>query len=108
MKRSTPGARGSVTCVVLNWNGAKRIDRCVQSLRSSRRVKPGIMVVDNGSVDGSLHRVRARFHGVKVKRHDANVGLAAARNEGASAAFRGGAEFVLFIDDDAWLPPDAA
>ena len=107
MRRATPKSPGSVACVVLNWNGAARIERCLQSLRSSRHVKPRILVVDNGSVDGSLDRVRERFAGVKIIRHDANIGLAAARNEGARTAFRGGAEFVLFIDDDAWLPPES-
>ena len=56
-----------------------------------------VALVDNGSADGTAERVKERFPGVLLIRHDKNRGAPAARNTGA-AATRG--DILVFLDDD--------
>ncbi|MFB9239319.1 glycosyltransferase family 2 protein [Plantactinospora siamensis] len=84
-----------VTVVVATRN---RRDQLLDSL--DRHAGP-VIVVDNGSTDGTADAVRDRFPGVRVVRLDHNAG-AAARNVGAELART---PFVAFADDDShWAP----
>jgi GT2 family glycosyltransferase len=64
---------------------------------------PPIVVVDNGSTDGTAHAVRAQFTGVVVLVLRRNYG-ASARNLGVLAART---PYVAFSDDDSWWAPGA-
>lgn len=66
-----------------------------------------MIMVDNGSTDGSPGRVAQALPGVEIIAMGENAGLAHARNRGLAHAMAGGAGYVLFLDDDAWLGPDA-
>lgn len=90
-----------IACIVLNWNGSDRILRCIQSLLESQNVKPVIIVVDNGSSDGSPERIVREFQNIHVIRFGENLGLARARNEGIRWALEQRFPFILFIDNDA-------
>lgn len=59
-----------------------------------------ILLVDNGSIDGSAAAVRAAFPDVRLIEAGRNLGVAEGRNEGARHA-RG--EILIFMDDDALL-----
>jgi GT2 family glycosyltransferase len=65
--------------------------------------RPVVVVVDNGSRDGTPSAVRARFPGVRVLALGRNRG-AAARNEGLRAVE---VEYVGLCDDDSWWAPGA-
>jgi len=65
--------------------------------------RPPIVVVDNGSSDGTLPAVRRRFPGVVVRRSEENLG-AAARTVGAELL---DTPVVAFADDDSWWAPHA-
>jgi GT2 family glycosyltransferase len=56
--------------------------------------------VDNGSTDGSLGRVRARFPELVVIQNGANLGFGRAANHGASEALARGAGSVFFVNND--------
>ncbi len=60
-----------------------------------------VVVVDNGSHDGTTHAVRARFPHVTVIRSEANLG-GGGRNIGARLA---GTRYIAFCDDDTWWEP---
>jgi GT2 family glycosyltransferase len=66
--------------VVLNYRGADDTVRCVASLRSSTR-PARIVVVDNGSHDGSAERLRT-LEGVELIESDRNLGFAGGANLG--------------------------
>lgn len=86
----------SLTVVICSLNGADRIGRALDALNAQTiRDDLEILVVDDGSTDGTGEVARAR--GVTVIRHERNRGASAARNTGARAAT---APIVAFVDDD--------
>jgi GT2 family glycosyltransferase len=83
-------------------------DRCGQLLHSLSRLTelpdpPPIVVVDNGSADGTVANVRAQFAQIEVIALPENRG-AVARNAGVLAAET---PYVAFADDDSWWAPGA-
>lgn len=90
---------GRVAVVIPSWNSVKLLPRCLDSLADQgAEVEP--MVVDNGSVDGSLELLRER--GVPHLSLPENVGFAAAVNLGAA---RTAAPAVLSLNADTVLEP---
>ena len=53
-----------ITIVVLNWNGADDTLRCLESLGKLKGERPNILVVDNGSEDDSVARIREAINGL--------------------------------------------
>jgi GT2 family glycosyltransferase len=93
----------SVGAVVVNFNGADRILRCLRALERQERRPDPIVVVDNGSSDGSPERIREAFPGVELLDLGHNRGLSAARNAGLR---RLSTDLVLSVDADVYLEPD--
>jgi glycosyltransferase involved in cell wall biosynthesis len=84
-----------ISVIVPVYNGGRKIRRCVRALKQQNTERSyEIIVVDDGSTDGSLQGIEA--FGVRVVRQS-NQGPAAARNLGVQEA-RG--EIVLFTDGD--------
>ncbi|MGB2958250.1 MAG: glycosyltransferase family 2 protein, partial [Bacteroidota bacterium] len=71
----------------------------------SEGVSVSVCVVDNGSTDGSIERAESSFKNVHLIRNRENVGLVAARNAGVRWALDLGADYLFFIDNDAWVEP---
>ena len=67
------------TVVVLNWNGARLLPRCLDAVASQAGSPFQTWVVDNGSTDDSL-QVLAGYPGVRVIRSDRNRGYAGGNN----------------------------
>ena len=94
-----------VTVVVVSRNRAALLRRCLESLEKSEgREKLQIVVVDNGSSDGS-ERLDTDFPQVQFIRLPKNFGLTKAMNIGWRAA---DAEYVFFLHDDAEVYPGTA
>jgi len=87
--------RAAVTCVVASRN------RRADLLASLPRHEAPIVLVDNGSTDGTVEAVRAAHPDVTVIPLERNAG-AVARTLGAA---RAGTPFVAFTDDDSWWAP---
>lgn len=92
--------------VVLNWNGAAHTVRCVAALKRARPAPPAILVVDNGSHDGSVERIKAECPGVRLVESGSNLGYAGGNNVGIRAALESGARYVLLINNDVEVDPD--
>jgi len=84
-----------ITVVICSLDGEQRIGPCLDALAAQEDTGFEVVVVDDGSSDGTA-AVAAR-RGARVVRHRRRRGLAAARNSGVAAA-RG--EIVAFTDDD--------
>lgn len=91
-----------VTVVVVNWNRRELLRACLDSLRQQQDVSFELIVVDNGSSDGSEQEVLrfAETSGIETKliRNRENRGFCAANNQGIAAA-RG--EWVALLNNDA-------
>jgi glycosyltransferase involved in cell wall biosynthesis len=90
-----------VSVVIPCYNAERYIGATIRSVLAQDIDGIEVIVVDDGSRDGSVALVRAQFPQVRVV-VQANAGVAAARNHGLQLA-RG--EWVAFVDaDDIWLP----
>lgn len=97
------GARlPALTAVIPAYNAAETIERALSSVYSQTyRDLAEVIVVDDGSADGTAEVVRDAFPDVILIEQE-NAGVSAARNAGAARAT---GEFIAFLDaDDEWLP----
>jgi GT2 family glycosyltransferase len=93
-----------VSIAVISHNRRAMLERCLTSIEKSQgRERYQLIVVDNGSADGS-GQLDAEFPAVQWVRLPKNFGLTKAMNLGWRAA---DAEYVLFLHDDTELPPEA-
>jgi GT2 family glycosyltransferase len=93
---------GRVSVVVPNWNGARFLPVCLESLRHQTRPPAELVVVDNGSEDESLRVLEERFPEVRVIALGENLGFARAVNAGIGAT---GGGFVALLNNDAEADP---
>jgi N-acetylglucosaminyl-diphospho-decaprenol L-rhamnosyltransferase len=92
----------AVAGVIVNFNAKPHLLRCVASLLEER-VEP-VVVVDNGSTDGSEAALAQDFPGVKWIPMGANIGYGAAVNQGAAVT---GAKYLLVSNPDVVVDPGA-
>ena len=92
-------SRNLVSAIVVNYNGAAFIEQCLDSLSREKCVRE-IIVVDNGSVDGSVDWLKANRPEVILIESRENRGFGRGCNAGAQIA---GGEFLLLLNCDAEL-----
>ena len=90
-----------VGIVVVNWNNYSETAACLESLRELEYPAYEVVVVDNGSTDGSGERLEADFEWCTVVRNEENRGFAGGCNAGIERALADGAEYVLLLNNDA-------
>ena len=93
--------------VVPNWNLKADLAECLDWLRRASDSPHQIIVVDNGSTDGSVELVAANYPDVILIALPENRGYAAALNAGIMRALEMGAEYVLALNNDTVVPPEA-
>jgi GT2 family glycosyltransferase len=98
----------AVTVVVLNWNGWRDTVACVESCLRATYPRLRLLVVDNGSADGSETALRERFPAVDVLQTGENLGYAGGNNFGIRRALADGADMVLLINNDTEVDPEFA
>jgi GT2 family glycosyltransferase len=94
-----------VSIIVVNYNDSGHLHDCLGSIFDSTYPNIEVIVVDNGSTDGSLEEIKKDFSSSEmvVVSNESNVGPAAARNIGARKS-RG--ELLAFLDSDTIVSPD--
>jgi len=95
--------RRSLSIVIVNWNAQEDLRRCLHSLAAQTDAPDEIVVVDNGSSDGSLEYVRASHPHIQTVALPENTGFAAACNVGI-AAVEG--DWILTLNNDTVAAPD--
>jgi N-acetylglucosaminyl-diphospho-decaprenol L-rhamnosyltransferase len=100
-----PDEIAHVQAVVLTWNGVHLLPDCLRSLQA-QTVPVQIVVVDNGSSDGTAELLKRDFPQVKHLQLAENLGYGRANNEAMRAALVAGAEFIALINNDVELEPD--
>jgi len=91
-----------VSVIVANWNGKELLAACLHSLYQQTFKDFEIIVVDNGSTDGSVELVRKQFSKARVIALEKNLGFCAANNLGIRQA-RG--KYIALLNNDAELTP---
>src|SRR3989440_3718965 len=94
----------SAAVVIPNWNGARWLDGCLDSVAAQTAAPAEILVVDNGSTDGSAARAAGR-PGVRVLELGRNTGFAVAANRGIGV-LGPDVEALALVNPDVSLAPD--
>lgn len=92
--------------IVLNWNGRDDTLRCLASLTAQTCESLQILLVDNGSHDGTSAAVAARFPEVRVLQTGSNLGYTGGNNAGITLALAEGAQFLCVLNNDTEAPPE--
>ena len=104
-----PAPRQSIsdaaTVVIPNWNGKDLLEKYIPGIRTALAGNPAnqILVVDNGSTDGSADFLRATFPDVTVLALPQNLGFGGGSNAGFRAAKN---DIVVLLNSDMRVAPD--
>ena len=91
----------AVSVVIPTYNRRDRLGRCIESVLGQTKAPEAILVVDDGSTDGTADWVRITYPGVTVLEQE-RAGVSAARNKGIENA---ATDWIAFLDsDDCWMP----
>ena len=95
-----------VSIVILNWNSYQVTLDCLLSLRKMDYRNFEVVLVDNGSVDGSPEKLQETVPEIRLIRNPANLGFAGGCNVGIRDALRRGTDYVLLLNNDTIVAPD--
>lgn len=98
--------RPTVGVILVNWNGGEFTIPCIQSLLAGAVQPDRIVVVDNGSVDGSAENIADSFPFVTIIHNAMNVGFASANNQGMELLLREGVDYVWLLNSDTTVAND--
>ena len=88
--------------IIPNFNGKHFLRPCIDALLSQAPSPPDIIVVDNGSSDGSSDFIKVNYPGVRLISMDRNAGFGAAVNRGIRDSAH---EFIALVNNDATVRP---
>jgi len=91
-----------VSVIVVNWNGKEYLGPCLSSLLAQTYRYYEIILVDNGSTDGSIAYVQRHFPEVRIIANASNIGFAAANNIAIRTT---SGEYVATLNNDAVAHP---
>lgn len=87
-----------LSIIIINWNTKEDLLRCIESIYQNKgKVTEEIIMVDNGSHDGSVYELKRVFPSVLIIQNEINVGFARAVNQGLQIA--SGRYFLLLNPD---------
>lgn len=93
-----------LVCSVLNWNNYEDTRDCIESLLNIEYRNMEILLVDNGSTDGSAQKLTEEFEEISSILLEDNLGFGAGHNHGIRWAMDHGADYVMLVNNDAVFP----
>ncbi len=87
--------------VIINWRSELLTLECIRGLKSWKRLKPQIIVVDNESTPQSKQAFLSELKSRNILENKINLGYTGASNQGIAHALQNGANFVLLLNTDA-------
>ncbi len=91
-----------VCVIVVTYNGIKWIDKCLKSIESST-IKTDILIIDNGSTDGTLELLSQDGRCDYLHESDSNLGFGKANNIGLKHGYANDYDYFLLLNQDAWV-----
>jgi GT2 family glycosyltransferase len=88
--------------IILNYNGAKVLHNCIESIYKTTKEKFEIIVIDNDSIDNSHNECKKQFPDIVLIENSENIGMTA-RNIGIDNS---NGEFIVFLDSDTIVKSD--
>lgn len=99
----------NVVTIILNWNGKQDSLECLKSLQNIKH--PGwnhqILMVDNGSSDGSVGIIKKNFPSVTLIENSENRGFSAANNQALEWAAKNGMDLAILLNNDTVVTEEA-
>jgi len=92
-----------ISVVIVNWNGKHLLGECLDSLCAQHVDRVEIILVDNGSQDGSAEYVRERYPDVRVVSLPKNLGFAGGNNAGIRVA---SGKYIALLNNDTKADPE--
>ncbi len=94
-----------VATIIVTFNGARWIEKCLQSLLEST-LQSQIILVDNNSTDGTVELIKPFLEKILFIQSDSNLGFGAANNIGIQKAIELRAKYVFLLNQDAYVRKD--
>ena len=94
-----------ILVIVVTYNALKWVKKCIRSVEKSS-LPADLLLIDNGSTDGTLDLVRKEFPDTRILETGENLGFGAANNLGLRIALDEGYGFAYLLNQDAWLERD--
>lgn len=109
MKNGKSKVMTEVLAVVVNWNGKAHLKVCLDSLASLDYAKNKweVMVIDNGSQDGSEKMIPLLYPRFNLVKNTKNIGFAGAENQAVRFCREKGADFLWILNNDVRVAEDA-
>lgn len=92
--------------VIINWRQAEMTADCVRTVCAMTTSGAEILLIDNGSADGSVDYLSAAFPDIPLIAVSENGGFAAGANVGLRYAREAGFDYALLLNNDAFPAPD--
>lgn len=96
----------SVYIIILNWNGKELTLDCLKSLSKVQYDNYKILVVDNGSIDGSVKAIAKQYPKVEILPLESNLGYASGNNAGFEYIKKTNSNFIIFLNNDTIVAPN--
>jgi len=86
-----------ISIIIVNWNTRELLRDCLESVYRETGIPLEVLVVDNGSADGSTQMIRGEFPQVCLIENEENVGFARANNQAIRHA---GGDYIVLLNSD--------
>ena len=97
--------QNQILVIIVTYNAMPWAERCFTSLRQSA-VPCDVIVIDNGSTDGSQKFIRTHFPETELVENKQNLGFGRANNIGLQKVLDEGYDYAYLLNQDAWVMPD--
>jgi len=92
-----------LSVIIVTWNSMQTIQECLDSVYCQEQVQLEVIVVDNGSTDGSREFIIENYPGIKTIFNDRNLGYSRSNNQGIETS-KG--DYIVLLNADAILKDD--
>lgn len=95
-----------VSIIILNWNGKKDTINCLDSLKMLTYSNYEIILVDNGSTDGSVECLKELYPKIEIIENKENLGFAEGNNVAIRRVVEKGTDYILLLNNDVIVDPE--
>lgn len=95
-----------VAIILVNWNSLDVTKDCINSLKGIEYASYSIVVVDNGSTDGSGKALKQLFPEIILLESSVNLGFTGGNNLGFRYAIANGMDYSIMLNNDTFVEPD--